>query len=131
VVAFRLSRVLLCERDPTLVTVLREFFSDEGVEVTTCDSLTDIEGALDQHPGAVVVTDSSWGDHAQSKLTPAERDALNRLGRRTSVIVTTGRSWASRAAEAGLGSTIHVLAKPYDVDDLLALVRKAREQAPT
>jgi DNA-binding NtrC family response regulator len=120
-----LSHVILCERDPALVAVLVEYFSDEGISVTQCNSLAEIEDALRQHRHAVIVTDSSWGNYARPELSVVERETLNRLGRETAVIVTTSRSWAQRPAEAGLQPSVRVLPKPYDVDDLLDLIRTA------
>jgi DNA-binding response OmpR family regulator len=90
--------VLLCEHDPHLSRILMDAFQDEQFAVTPCASLEEIERALTDHPKAIVVTDS-WTDSWQPYLSASEREAILRLSERTTVLVTTGRDWAQRAAE--------------------------------
>jgi len=119
-----LPRVLLYERDPLLARILVDVFADEEVDVVECGSLADIERAINLDPGAVVVTDS-WTDSREVRLGEAERDSLNRLGRRAQVIVTTERPWAQKASELDLVPEVRVISKPYDLDELIQAVRAA------
>ncbi|MDQ3810793.1 MAG: hypothetical protein M3336_10930 [Chloroflexota bacterium] len=116
-------RVLLFERNPLLASVLVELFGDEGIAVTMCQSLADIELALLAHPSGVIVTDS-WSDDLASQLSPTEAAALRQLGTRTGVVLTTGRTWARQAHEIDLGERVAVLSKPYELDDLLAALQR-------
>jgi hypothetical protein len=50
------------------------------------------------------------------------------LGRVATVIVTTGRSWAARASEMSLGERVIVVPKPYDLDQLLDVIRGSAER---
>ena len=119
-----MARVLLCEHDPLLAKILMDVFSDENIVVTACASLGAIEAGLEDNPGAIIVTDS-WTDSWCPDLSPLERSTIARLAERTWVVVTTGRAWANKPAEAGLGPRVLVISKPYDLDELIRAVRSA------
>ena len=123
------SRVLLCERNPLLARILTQFFASERIGVRECDSLEDIESALIEHPDAVVIADS-WTDFRHGDLTASERDAIKRLAQRTTVVMTTGRSWAYKAPELDLGPRVSVILKPYDLEQLLDAVRAGIQPTP-
>jgi DNA-binding NtrC family response regulator len=124
-----LARVLLCEHDSLLAKILMDLFADEHIVVTTCASLEEIEAALDDNPGAVIVTDS-WTDSWCPDLSSLERATIARLAERTQVVVTTGRAWANKPADAGLGPQVAVISKPYDLDELVRAVRSAASAIP-
>jgi DNA-binding NtrC family response regulator len=118
--------VLLMEDDSALRSVLLELFLDEQLDVTVCDSLAAIYAALEDHPRAVVVTDS-W-TRARIELGPPEQEALLALDAVATVIFTTGRRWAATGSPLWLGN-VTLLNKPYDVDDLMLAIRAgARER---
>jgi DNA-binding NtrC family response regulator len=123
------SRVLLCEQNPLLARILIQLFASERIGVRECDSLQDIERALIEYPHAVVIADS-WTDFRHGDLTVCERDAIKRLGQRTAVVMTTGRSWAYKASELDLGPRVSVIPKPYDLEQLLEAVRAGIEPTP-
>jgi DNA-binding NtrC family response regulator len=125
-----LPRVLLCEHDSVLAGILKEVFADEQLDVTECASLDDIECALLEHPGAVVLTDS-WTDCRAAELSAEELDGINRLGQRTGVVVATARSWAYKACDLGLRPEVTVIPKPYDLDELVEVLRAAVKHART
>ncbi len=117
------SRVLLLEDQPELRDVLLELLEDEDVDVTLCASLAELRLAVVAHPGAVVVTDS-WSQTDSTVLSAEQRADLIALGKSAPVIVTTGRAWATTSEEGELGNVI-ILPKPYDLDQLVQLVRSA------
>jgi DNA-binding NtrC family response regulator len=116
------SRVLLCEPDSALARILIKFFASERIGVTECASVQEIETALIDHPGAVVVADY-WADGRHGELTVRQRDAINRWGQRITVVITTARSWAQNASGLHLGPLVSVIPKPYDLEELLEVVR--------
>src|SRR5262249_38689131 len=124
-----LPRVVLCEHDQQLAGILIEVLADEHVAVTSCASLQEIEAELDLHPDAIVLTDS-WTDSWQPNLSALERSDIACLAARTAVVITTGRAWAQRAAEAGLGPNVTVICKPFELDDLVNAVRAALSMSP-
>jgi len=124
-----LARVLLCEHDPLLAKILMDLFADENIVVTMCASLEEIEAALDDNPRAVIVTDS-WTDSWCPDLSTLERATIAHLAERTHVVVTTGRAWANKPADAGLGPQVGVISKPYDLDELVSAVRSAASAIP-
>ena len=50
-------RVLLLEDDPALMELLGELFADEDLDVTRCDDLAGLWGAVRNHPHAIGVAD--------------------------------------------------------------------------
>jgi DNA-binding NtrC family response regulator len=108
------------EDDHALLSVLLELFVDEQVDVTVCHSLAGIYAALEDHPRAVVVTDS-WA-RTRIELGPPELETLLALDAVATVIFTTGRRWAAGGPPGALGN-VKILNKPYDVDDLMRAVR--------
>ena len=125
-----MARVLLCEHNPLLAKILMDLFGAENIVVTACASLAEIEAALDDNPGAIIVTDS-WTDSWRPDLSPLERSTIARLAERTSVVVTTDRAWANKPADAGLGPQVAVISKPYDLDELIKAVRSAASALPS
>ena len=117
-------RVLLCEHDPALESVLLDLFAEEEIDVVPCSSYGELEAGTRAHPDAVVVSDS-WVEGGLAQLTELEREQLRTLGSRTPVIMTTGRDWAKAGSAPGLGERVIVIPKPYDIDDLVAAIRAA------
>ena len=121
--------MLLCEHDQLLAEILIDLFGGENIVVSTCATLDDVESALDEDPGAIVVTDP-WPDSWSPDLSSMERATIVRLAERTHVIVTTGRAWANKPADANLGPDVAVIAKPYDLEELVNAVISAASAIP-
>ena len=121
-------RVLLCEPDRSLAWLLVEVLGDEGIEVTSCASLADVNARLFEFPGAVVISDS-WSRASQPNLSVDEQHAILDLAARARLIVTTTRQWANRPEESTLGERVTIIAKPFDLDVLVSAVRQASARA--
>jgi DNA-binding response OmpR family regulator len=124
-----MAHVLLYEPDPALSALLTNFLADDGFDITQCASLADIQAAADEHPDATVVLDSSWADYGNADLGETEREVLNDLSQRTTVIVTTARLWPYKLSRLSLAPSVTVVPKPYDVEELLAIVRERTPSA--
>ena len=103
--------------------LLVEVFRDEGIEVTSCASLEEINAALLQHPDAVVVSDP-WSRSARPDLSAEERHTIAELAARARLILTTTRQWALQSESLALGDGVTVISKPFDLDELLRAVRQ-------
>jgi DNA-binding NtrC family response regulator len=121
------QRVLVLENDAPLEGVLRDLFGDEGLDVTACKALTELQAGIRLYPRAAVVSDS-WAQGDYLSLSPKHHAEIVALGRSAQVILTTGRDWAKHIAAGELG-TVEILEKPYELDRLLAAVRVALERA--
>jgi DNA-binding NtrC family response regulator len=120
-------RVLLCEDDAALASILLELFADEQIEVRRCASLEEIQAALGDYPSSIVVSDC-WSYDSRGQISSRELNEIVALGMVASVIVTTGRSWTARASELSLGERVIVIPKPYDIVQLLDTIRAAAER---
>jgi DNA-binding NtrC family response regulator len=117
-------RVLLCEDDAALESILVQFLPDEQIDVSCCTSLEEIQAAQRDDPSAIVVSDcSSHG--SRGRISAREYDEIVALRRVAPVIVTTARSWAAGASVLSLGKHVAVIPMPYDVDQLLDVDRVA------
>src|SRR5215210_6841063 len=81
--------VIACETDEMLQTVLLELFTDEGMDVTMCSSGEEVEQTLEREPQAVIVTEL-W-DESPIQVAATDCERLERLAKKTHVIVTTAR----------------------------------------
>lgn len=127
-VAEERPRVLLCEPDHSLAWLLVEVLGDEGMDVTSCASLADVNARLCEFPGAVVVSDA-WSRASQPDLSVDEQHAILDLAARARLIVTTTRAWAHRPQRLTLGQSVTVIAKPFDLDVLVRAVWQASARA--
>jgi DNA-binding NtrC family response regulator len=118
------ARVLLAEDDQPLAAMLVDVLRDEGYDPVVARTQREALAALTRERFAVVLTDC---------LVPVGRgmdaDAIAELARAaagTPVVLCTGRAVAEAetvlAAVKGVGALV---SKPFDLDDLLAAVRRA------
>jgi DNA-binding response OmpR family regulator len=115
------QRVLLLENDAALKGLLRELFEGEDLDVTACESLTELQACISQHPRAIVVSDS-WAPGEYLTLSQRHRAEIVGLANSVGLILTTGRSWAKHIVEGELGTAV-IVEKPFELDRLLAAVR--------
>ena len=66
------QRVLVLENDAPLEGVLRDLLGDEGLDVTACESLAELQAGIQQYPRAAVISDS-WAQGDYLSLSPRPR----------------------------------------------------------
>jgi DNA-binding response OmpR family regulator len=112
------AHVLVAEDDAALRLVIQEVLEDEGYTVVTVPNGQAALQHITTNPPAVVLLDLSlpiltgWHLHHW----------LRRTGVPSRVIFMTGWRWARREAERH-GADDYI-AKPFNVDDLVAVVRR-------
>ena len=72
------GHVLLLEDDSATRGLLLDLFNDEGIEVTVCGSLRELQSAVTSHAGAVVVSDS-WSGVDNRAISQQQRAELMAL----------------------------------------------------
>ena len=120
------QRILLLENDGALQGVLCDLFGYEGLEVTVCNSLAELQAGVRQYPRAAVVSDS-WATGDYVALSPKHRAEIVELASTAEVVLTTGQRWGRQILNGELGS-VAIVEKPYDMDRLMSAVRAALER---
>jgi DNA-binding NtrC family response regulator len=117
-------RVLVVDDEPTISDGLRLVLEREGYQVETAANTV----------GAMVRLESDEFDLALVDLMLPDGDGLHLLkllkGRDPSleVIIITGHGSIAKAVEATKEGAFYFVAKPFDADEMLALVAKALER---
>ena len=114
--------LLVIENDEALVDLTSFYFSEHGYTVyTACDGAAGVKLAL-QHKPAVIICDVIMEEmHGFDVLQTLRKDPDTR---NTIIIMTSAKAYKpdiDRARE--LGATDYVV-KPYQTDELLALVER-------
>jgi hypothetical protein len=78
------------------------------------------------YPRAVVVSDS-WETSDHRSLSPRHRAEIVGLAQLAEVVLATGSEWARNSRKGEFG-TAQIVAKPYDLERLMAAIRAAHEQ---
>lgn len=117
-----LPRVLVVEDDPTIRGLLCDLIADEGYEVVGAADGEAAVAMAAQHPPAAVVLDLMLP--GMDGFEVAER--LRQSGTPGIIIVSAAHGLQEAAASVG---TSHYLAKPYDCDELVAMLAGAAGQA--
>jgi DNA-binding response OmpR family regulator len=114
-------RILLAEDDEAHAALLSELFADEGYEVVTVATAAEARrrGRGERWDLCLL---SPFG-RSYDRLATEDLLLLQELSSRAPVIVLTGNAWAMQAQPADPGIAAIVL-KPYDIEELLALVRE-------
>ncbi|RMF11767.1 MAG: nitrogen regulation protein NR(I) [Alphaproteobacteria bacterium] len=115
------ARILIADDDPGIRLVLREALSDAGFAVVTAVDGHDLLERVEQEDGDLVITDV---------LMPGldGLDVMARIRERRPdlpVIVISAHATLSTAVDATRGGAFDYLAKPFDLDELMALVHRA------
>ncbi len=119
------SRVLVVDDDPGVRYTLREILSADGLEVEEAEDGAAALARWDAHPAQVVVTD----------LRMPRMDGLALLRELASrpepprVVVVTAHGSERQAVEAMKAGAWDYFRKPFERDELLAVVRRALEAA--
>jgi two-component system, NtrC family, response regulator HydG len=117
------TRVLVVDDDPGLCYTLREILESEGLDVTVAHDGVEALAAFEASPVPLVVTD----------LRMPRMDGMALLGRlaahanRPKVIVITAHGSERQAVLAMKAGAYDYFRKPFENDELLAVVRRAIE----
>lgn len=122
-----IAKLWVLDDDPSIRWVLEKTFSDTEFQVRSFSATEQIYAALDNETPDVLLSDIRMpGDDGLTllkKLT-AERPELP-------VVIMTAHSDLDTAVSVFKGGAFEYLAKPFDLDDAVATVRKAYQQRQT
>ena len=114
--------ILLAEDDPDIADMLSECLRGEGYAVTLATNGTAAVEALDTKEFALVLADAFANQGSKANRWVEVERIRRAAGTTPTVICTAHRSQEfSEFAERGFAA---VLAKPFDLDDLLTLVHR-------
>ena len=113
-------RILLAEDDPSIAAVTIELLAGEGYCVTHAATQGEARSLAQAESWDLFLVDMFSASY--ERPGPEDLVFLRQLAAHGPVIVVTARPWAARVSAADLGATA-ILAKPYDVDELLGLIR--------
>lgn len=111
--------VLVVDDEQEIRLLLRDFLTDEGYEVVTAPNGKDALGVAESMEPAVILLDMSmpimdgWAFARAYRMLTRNPAPI--------VVLTAGGLAAERAAEVEAAS---FLAKPFDIDELLAVVQR-------
>ena len=114
--------ILLVEDEPLVRDLLEAILTDDGHEVRVCASYEQLLEIAAVCPGALAIADF-WGQSHQ-ELDDGEREQVVGVARVVPTIVVTGRTWARTATAEELG-LVALVRKPFDLDEMVALVSHA------
>jgi len=113
--------VFVLEDDPGLRAVLVDLLADEGLDVSTCDSVASLREAVKACPKSIVLADF-WGT-SHLELSTTERSEIMDLGSQAPTILLSGRVWAESATPDEI-EVVSILRKPATLEDVVAQVRR-------
>ena len=119
------SRILVVDDDPASRDLLRRVLATEGHEVHTASDGREALAELARQPADLVVSDIRMPDLDGVQLL----QRLQELSPNVPVILVTAFGDVEGAVEAIRRGAFDYLAKPYDVDAIRHLVRRALAQA--
>jgi len=119
------ERIWIIDDDPAVRYVLEEFFLSQQLPVRSFEYGRDLREALDHHHPDLVMADVRLKGENGLELMQSIRQILPDLP----VIVMTAYSDLDSAVRAFQGGAFEFLAKPFDLDEVGRLVRKAIAQA--
>lgn len=115
------ATVLLADDDASLRFVLSQALSREGYTVRATGAVATLAKWVRDGEGDLVVSDVFMGDECVFDALPALRSARPELP----VIVMSAQSTVSTAMSAAGVGAYDYLPKPFDLDDMLASVKRA------
>ncbi len=118
--------VLLAEDDPSIRLIVNQTLVSAGYEVRATSSPDALQRWVRNGEGDVVVTDVYLGDTSIFDLLPSMKLARPDLP----FIVMSGQNTILTAASAAEHGAFDYLPKPFDIDVLSSLVRRALRGSP-
>lgn len=120
------ARILLADDDASLRFVLSQALGKEGFAVRATGNVATLTKWVRDGEGDLVLSDVYMGDECVFDALPGMRAARPALP----VIVMSAQSTVSTALSAANAGAYDYLPKPFDLDDLMAAVRRALSGGP-
>lgn len=120
------SRILLAEDDASLRFVLSQALGKEGYDVRTTGNVATLAKWVRDGEGDLVLSDVYMGDECVFDALPSMRAARPNLP----VIVMSAQSTVTTAMTAAGAGAFDYMPKPFDLDDLIAAVKRALVGGP-
>lgn len=118
------ERVWIIDDDPAIRYVLEEYFRSAHLPVRTFEHGEELMAALEKHNPDLVMADVRLNGESGLDLMQTLRQSLPELP----VIIMTAYSDLDSAVRAFKGGAFEFLAKPFDLDEVGRLVKKAIAQ---
>ncbi|MFZ2031855.1 MAG: sigma 54-interacting transcriptional regulator [Vitreimonas sp.] len=120
------ATILLAEDDASLRFVLSQALSKEGYAVRATGSASALTKWVRDGEGSLVLSDVYIGDDNVFEALPSMRAARPDLP----IIVMSAQSTVATALSATTAGAYEYIPKPFDLDELLATVRRALDGGP-
>ncbi len=123
------ERIIVADDDLAIRTVLSRALESQGYRVATANSVGSLLALAEQQPADVIITDVYMPEESVLEVLPHLKASQPGVP----VIVMSAQSTLRTAVEATAQGAYDYVAKPFDLDDLLALVARAvagRSTAP-
>ncbi len=120
------ARILLADDDTSLRFVLAQALGKEGFDVRATGNVGTLSKWVKEGEGDLVLSDVYMGEDSLFDALPALRAARPALP----VIVMSAQSTVATARSALGAGAYDYIAKPFDLDHLMAAVRRALDGAP-
>ena len=121
------NRVWVVDDDKSIRWVLERALSKEQLEATAFDNAGDLLRRLAAEQPGVIISDIRMPGLDGLALL----DEIKKTAPDVPVIIMTAYSDLDRAVSAFRGGAYEYLPKPFDVDELLSLVKRALQRYPT
>lgn len=116
-----MAPLLLVEDDPSVRSTITTFLELEGYTVEAVDSTEEALQRLGQHPYPIILSDIYIDQRTGLDVLTAARQRDPRC----CVILMSARGSMETVMAATRGGAFEYLAKPFDLDDLLSLIKRA------
>jgi DNA-binding response OmpR family regulator len=121
----RIDSILVADDEPMIGDLIAEILTDEGYVAYSAPDGAAVLAAVARHPPALLLLDAGWSGIASAELIAQVRSAS--LAALPMVVMTTV---PDAAASLLIPGSFECLAKPFDLDDLLACVARYVRPAP-
>lgn len=114
-------KILLVEDDPSIALVITAALEDEGMAVTSCDTIAGRDQLLASENFAVLVTDVMLPDGDGIETLEAVRASSPQLP----IVILSAQNTLDTAVRATDTGAFEYFPKPFDIDELAKTVRQA------
>jgi len=114
-----MSKILLAEDDPTMVSLLKTLLKMEGFDVVALAADSDVPAAIQREKPDALFMDVHLGEQSGMQILESirKRDGLGKLR----VVMTSGLNVKDECMRRGADA---FLMKPFMPDDLLSLLKQ-------